>query len=739
MKKKLIKLLTLLVLAVPLAGCSNNSTGVKVTASAAGIEKIDKIDTYIELGDSVNLSGITTGVSVSDNIITIQTGGTYCISGKISDGQIVVDAKDSEVNLVLNGADITCSNSSPIYVKDSDKTVIALADNSHNTLSDGEAYTYADESTDEPDSAIYSKDDITFIGSSGSLVVNGNYNDGIKGKDDLVIEGGNITVNSVNDGITGKDSLIVTDGNITIDAGKDGLKSSNETDEGKGNITVNGGTINISSAQDGIQGINNVEINAGDINIVTGGGSENAPQKVEEQPGGVKGGMMMGMNQNSENADGQSAAPGMPPEISDMGDMQPPADMGSMEQMQPPSENSEMQMMEGAQPGQMMQGGEAGAGTAKNNSQGTIGADTGQNSSDGINQNNGGGAVQTNETSASADSETAGSTSAESVSSKGIKSDVNITINGGNITIDSCDDSIHTNDTVVINGGTINAESGDDGIHADTSLDINDGNINVTKSYEGIESQVINLNGGTIYVTSTDDGVNAGGGSDGSSTNGRPGENTFNTSSACSLNINGGYIYVDAAGDGLDANGSITMTDGFVIVNGPTNNDNGALDYDNGFDISGGTLISAGSSGMLQAPSESSSQNSLKIVMNSLDAGTVVRIESEDGKELLTFAPAKTFSSLVVSSPEITTGTTYKVYTGGTSSSENKDGLYEDGTYENGKELGSAGAESSVTSITEEGVSAGGMGDHGGKGGNGGMKGQRGEKPDFMNKQQAAQ
>ena len=121
--------------------------------------------------------------------------------------------------------------------------------------------------------------------------------------------------------------------------------------------------------------------------------------------------------------------------------------------------------------------------------------------------------------SAAADS---ASESTDSVSSKGIKSDVNLTINGGNIVIDSWDDSIHANDTVVINGGTIEATSGDDGIHADTSLDINDGNINIKKSYEGIESQVINLNGGNMYVTSTDDGINAGGGSDGSSVDGRP-------------------------------------------------------------------------------------------------------------------------------------------------------------------------------------------------------------------------
>lgn len=674
MKNKLIKLLLLLTLAVPLAGCGNNGSSVKVTVSANGTNKIDKIDTYIELGDNINLKGITTGVSVSDNVVTIQAGGTYCISGALDEGQIIVDAKDSSVNLVLNGADITCSHSSPVFIKDADKTIIALADNSQNILSDGENYVYEDESTDEPDSAIYSKDDIIFIGSSGSLTVNGNYNDGIKGKDDLVIEGGNISVNSVKDGITGKDSLLVTNGNLTINAGKDGLKSSNEKDEGKGNITIDGGTINITSKEDGIQGINNVEINAGNINIVTGGGSENAVKKVEEFGGG-KGGMM-GMHQAPPDFQNDSEPP-QPPDDETMMNMQPPEGMKPREDM----------------------------------------------------------ILNMDEKGAPADRDEADSEKDEddSVSSKGIKSDVSLKINGGNITIDSCDDSIHSNDTVVINGGTFEISSGDDGIHADSSLDINEGNINIAESYEGIESQVINLNGGIIYVISSDDGINAGGGSDSSAINGRPGENNSNTSTECTLNINGGYIYVDASGDGLDANGSIYMTNGMVIVNGPTNNGDGALDYDNKFEISGGTLISAGSSGMLQAPSESSSQNSLKIVMNSLEAGTIVRIESEDGNELLTFAPAKNFASLVVSSPEITSGTAYKVYTGGTVSSESKDGIYENGTYENGKEIGTKTVESSVTSINEEGVSEGKMGGTG-RGGNGGMKGPDG-KQNFMNMQ----
>lgn len=666
MKKRFIKLLTLLILSLPLVGCSGSRSQVKVTVSSNGTEKIDKIDGYIELGDTIDLKGVTTGISVSDNIITIQCGGTYCISGTLNEGQIVVDAKDSNVNLVLNGVDITCSNSSPVLVKEADKTVIALADGSENVLNDGENYIYEDGNTDKPDSAIYSKDDITFIGSSGSLTVNGNYNDGIKGKDDLVIEGGNITVNSVNDGITGKYSLLVTDGNITVDAGKDGLKSSNETDEGKGNIKIDGGNINIVSDGDGIQGINNVEVNDGEINIVTNGGSENAPEKKEAPPGG---GMIDGGSRPSNENQNEMPENNQPEPPEGFSDEKREALNDQMRKEQGPPHMENQDIYQGEMPG---------------NEQ---------------------------DDSKSEDTET-------SNSAKAIKSDVNLVINGGNITIDSYDDGIHSNDAVIVNGGTINIVSGDDGIHADNTLDINEGNIEVSKSYEGIESQVININGGNIYVTSSDDGINASGGSEESSKEG-PGENNSDDSVSSMININGGYIYINASGDGLDANGSIYMKDGFVIVNGPTDNGNGALDYDNEFNISGGTLISAGSSGMLQGTSESSSQNTLKIVMNSLEGGNIIRIESEDGKELLTFAPSKKFSSLVVSSPEINTGTTYKVYIGGTCTGEIKDGVYEDGDYENGTEIGSGTVESSVTSINEEGVSLntmrgpGGMRDRG--------------------------
>lgn len=92
---------------------------------------------------------------------------------------------------------------------------------------------------------------------------------------------------------------------------------------------------------------------------------------------------------------------------------------------------------------------------------------------------------------------------------KGIKSDGDIEINGGNITIESNDDSIHASNDICINGGTLNLTSGDDGIHSDISVEINGGNITILDSYEGIEGQYVTINGGDINVKASDDGINA--------------------------------------------------------------------------------------------------------------------------------------------------------------------------------------------------------------------------------------
>ena len=318
---------------------------------------------------------------------------------------------------------------------------------------------------------------------------------------------------------------------------------------------------------------------------------------------------------------------------------------------------------------------------------------------------------------------TTNETEEESTSRKAIKATSNITIDGGNIKIDSSDDSIHSNGDLTINEGTFDLSSGDDGIHADSTVTINNGIINVKKSYEGIEGQVININNGDIHVTSSDDGINAAGGNDSSSVNGRPGQNEFESSGSGEININGGNIFVDASGDGLDANGSINMTDGVVIVNGPENNGNGALDYDGKCEVSGGTLIAAGSLGMVQTPSDSSKQNTLNISLTSQEANTLVNVKSESGEEIVTFAPSKSYQSVVICSPNIKSNEKYLVSVGGSSTGKQVDGLYSDGKYSGGANVGDIEVTSVINNITQEGATqGGGMG-----GGRGGNKGGRPE------------
>ncbi|MFN2165283.1 MAG: hypothetical protein ACK2U9_03375, partial [Anaerolineae bacterium] len=162
------------------------------------------------------------------------------------------------------------------------------------------------------------------------------------------------------------------------------------------------------------------------------------------------------------------------------------------------------------------------------------------------------------------------------------------------------------------------------------------------------------------------------------------------------LYINGGYIAVNAGGDGLDVNGSTEMTGGVVIVNGPIENMNGALDSGS-FTISGGFLVAAGSAGMAESPDETSTQCSVLLNFGAaIRAGTLLYIESSDGQPVLTFAPAKQYETVVLSSPELER-TTYNVYLGGDSTGSARDGLYEGGTVSSGTNIGSFSISGTVT------------------------------------------
>lgn len=246
------------------------------------------------------------------------------------------------------------------------------------------------------------------------------------------------------------------------------------------------------------------------------------------------------------------------------------------------------------------------------------------------------------------------------------------------------DDTLHSDGYICINGvRELNLYAGDDGIHADQGLLINGGTIRVAehngvKAYEGLEAADISIYGGEITVETRDDGINAGGGSNSSSqttgNNGPGGGDSFwdkddtAATDAYQIIIAGGEITIDAEGDGIDSNGNIFMKGGRVTVNGPTQNNNGALDYgdrNNVCEISGGILIAAGAKGMEDSPTSGSTQPVVNVVFDSNQAaGTLVILKNTDGEEVLRAQPTKSFGSVILSCPELTLGETYTVWTG---------------------------------------------------------------------------
>lgn len=623
--KHLAAIFVLLFAISGLAGCSTSTTATKAnavsTTTASGqftklaeysSEDMDSSwdtdsATKIALnGSSAVING--SGASVSNSTVTINKAGTYVLSGTLSDGQIIIAAAEKDkVHLVLNGAKLTCTDNAPIYAKQADKVIVTLAEGTTNSVTDGSNYSLAS-GEDEPNAAIFSKSDLTING-SGTLDVDGNYKNGIVGKDDLVITGGTINVTAVNDGLRGRDSVAVKDGSLTIKAKGDGIQSNNDEDADKGWISLDGGTFNIVSQQDAVQAETILQINGGKYSLTTGGGSASVSSK--------KGNDMPWGNNDTEAADEDTA------------------------------------------------------------------------------------------------------------SAKAIKGGSDVQIAAGDFTIDAADDAIHSVN-VTVKGGTFEISTGDDAVHADSNATIDAGTIKIAASYEGIEGANITINGGDIHLTASDDGINAAGGNDGSGQ--QQGGDQFSSDGDYEVRITGGYLYMDAAGDGLDSNGSLYIDGGTIIVNGPTNNGNGPLDYNGTGEIIGGILVAAGSSGMAQAPGTTSSQNSLLVYYTSTQAaGTLVNLSDEDGNSLLTFAPSKTYQSIVISVPELKQGQTYTLSSGGSCSGKNVDGLYTGGTYTGGTKLTNVTISSAQTSIADDGSAVTGRNFGGGPGGGqgGGPRGQR--------------
>ena len=327
--KRFLSILLILTLTLSLlAGCGSNSqdntgengtvnggengtsTPVDVDFSQTDSDMFTERDNKADYDDSkvvtIQLNGTTAtassdSVKISGSTVQITEEATYVISGELTDGMIVVNAKDTaKLQLVFTGVSITSKTSAALYILEADKVFVTLAEGTTNTLANGGSFVAIDDNN--IDGALFSKQDLTLNG-KGSLTVTSPAGHGIVCKDDLVVTGGTYIVNSSAHGLDANDSVRIANATFTIDAGKDALHCENTEDTAKGFIYISSGSIKAEAEGDGITASAYLQIEGGEIDLLVGGGAQNGDKASSGNYGGFMGGghggMRPGGNQNT--------------------------------------------------------------------------------------------------------------------------------------------------------------------------------------------------------------------------------------------------------------------------------------------------------------------------------------------------------------------------------------------------------------------------------------------------------
>ncbi|GAB1414836.1 carbohydrate-binding domain-containing protein [Paludibacter sp.] len=640
------------------------------------------------------LEGVGVEITKSDAHVVVNSTLTdnevvYHVIGNSTNGSLKIYS-EFKFNLALAGVTLTNTTGPAINIQSGKKAEVNIVTGTANSLTDGSTYST---STEDQKATLFSEGQLVFEG-GGSLIVKSNSKHAICSDDYIQINSGNITVSgAAKDGIHANDYFSMTDGTLYVAASGDGI------DCEAGYVSISGGSITIMSTTADIKGIaseSSMTISGGLITMTISG----------NQSKGFKSKQAMSLTGGIINV---TTSGGVVLKVSGSG--YDPSYCTAFKS------DTDIQIS-GAEI-TVISTGIAGKGLSAN---GNITIESGKvqvtTSGNGATYTNTSGVKDTyNSTCITVDGNLnilGGTviTSSSGSGSKGLSVDgvtiigdgvqdptVNITTTGAKILVSGSGNNANYTESkaikgdgaIAINNGNITISSADDGIKSNTSITINNGNIAITKAVEGIEAPLITVNDGNISMNCSDDAFNATKGNGGESNDGSY------------LYLKGGYIVLNTtAGDGLDSNGNIVMSGGTILVHGPQSQPEVPIDYNGTFNISGGLLVASGvNSNMTQSTSTTSGQYTVKATTSStITANTIFRIQDASGNDIATFKPARNYSAVIISSPNLKTGTTYYIYTGGTYTGTVKDGLCTGGTYSGGTQKKSFTLSSKATTVS---------------------------------------
>lgn len=283
MKKRILSILLA-------AGMS--ATLLPSVACAASGSYTEQNATLIEFSDgSVTAAGAYSGYEIDGTAISITEAGTYVLSGACADGSVTVKKEVTGVTLVLDGLDLTSTTTSPITINKSAEATLLAAAGSENTVADS-----ADANDESAAIKVKTGGTLT-LGGTGSLTVDGNDKNGIKGaaQSSITVDELVLTIDAVDDGLSCDDALTILGGTLEINAGGDAVKASPDVDDetepdtvSKGDITISGGTLTLVSAADGVQADGDLNISGGTFDITANGGHETVLAEGADSCKGIK-------------------------------------------------------------------------------------------------------------------------------------------------------------------------------------------------------------------------------------------------------------------------------------------------------------------------------------------------------------------------------------------------------------------------------------------------------------------